>query len=517
MRRRTSGQWAACLRTSALGIAVGLATAQAAADTNGPDKPPGDQTPRASIDFLDTRVIEHAYFLDRVVTPARKHESNPIIADCHSAQTVLRGDDGRLRMWYVTRRKIPGHTGSAREYTLRHAESTDAVTWDMPTLGLKEFDGSTSNNVLLTADDTDIEGREITGVRGAENFCVIDNQRTPGPHTRGRYTALIGEGSFLYSDDGLRWQAYPENPVLDLAGSDTYNNFLFDTGIGRYVLYHRPHPRIHAGHPRANRLVARIESDDLVEWDWGSARCVLDTDGRDAPAFSEANDARGRDLQFYGMTVTQYHGLYLGFANLLNEVTGRMDVRLVHSFDGLEWHREPNDQPFIEATADAWDCGTIGWVSKGSPLAVGDDLHFYYGGTNMTHNYKIMNDEGTLKMRLGLGVVKRGRLVGYHAGAAEGQLLTRPFTLSGRRLTLNVDARGGEVKAALADEEGRAIPGCSMGEAVPIREDGLDVPARWEGRADLTDLVGQRIRLRISAEDAKLYGLSMEDKEADLE
>ncbi len=337
------------------------------------------------------------------------------------------------------------------------------------------------------------------------------------PHARGRYTALIGEGSFLYSDDGLRWTAYPENPVLDLAGSDTYNNFLFDTGIGRYVLYHRPHPRIHAGHPRANRLVARIESDDLVEWDWRSARCVLDTDGRDAPAFSEANDARGRDLQFYGMTVTQYQGLYLGFANLLDEVTGRMDVRLVHSFDGIEWRREPNDQPFIEPTADAWDCGTIGWVSKGSPLAVGDDLHFYYGGTNMTHNYKIMNDEGTLKMRLGLGVVKRGRLVGYHAGDAEGQLLTRPFTLSGRRLTLNVDARGGEVKAALADEEGRAIPGCSMGEAVPIREDGLDVPARWEGRADLTDLVGQRIRLRISAEDAKLYGLSMEDKEADLE
>ena len=130
-----------------------------------------------------------------------------------------------------------------------------------------------------------------------------------------------------------------------------------------------------------------------------------------------------------------------------------------------------------------------------------------------------INRDETLggEVRLGLGVVKRGRLVGYHAGAAEGQLLTRPFTLSGRRLTLNVDARGGEVKAALADEEGRAIPGCSMGEAVPIREDGLDVPARWEGRADLTDLVGQRIRLRISAEDAKLYGLSMEDKEADLE
>ena len=519
MRRRTTDQWGCCLRTSALGIAVGLAAAQAvggaAAAASGPDETRAGRASRTAMEFLDTRLIEHTHFLERLVTPVRKHESNPIITDCHSAQTVLRGDDGRLRMWYVTRRKIPGYTGSAREYTLRHAESADGVTWEMPTLGLKEFDGSTSNNVLLTAHDTDVEGRKITDAKGAENFCVIDNERTPAPDTRGRYTALIGEGAFLYSDDGLRWTAYPENPVVDFAGSDTYNNFLFDTGLGRYVLYHRPHPRIHAGHSRVNRLVARIESDDLVSWDWSSARCVLDTDGRDAPAFSHVKDARGRDLQFYAMMVTQYQGFYLGFANLLNEVTGRMDVRLAHSFDGIEWRREPHDRPFIETTAKAWDSGTIAWVSKGSPVVMGDDLYFYYGGTNMSHNYKIMNDEGTLKMRLGLGVVKRGRLVGYHAGEAEGQLLTRPFTLNGRRLMLNVDARSGEVKAALANEKGEPVAGCSMGDAVPIREDGLDVPLRWEGRADLGDLVGKRVRLRISARDAVLYGLTVGDEGVD--
>ena len=40
-----------------------------------------------------------------------------------------------------------------------------------------------------------------------------------------------------------------------------------------------------------------------------------------------------------------------------------------------------------------------------------------------------MNKEKSIKMRLGLGVAKRGRLVGYHAGEAEGELLTRPFLL----------------------------------------------------------------------------------------
>jgi hypothetical protein len=42
---------------------------------------------------------------------------------------VVEDKDGNLRMWYVTRREIPGYTGSAREYTLRYAKSTDGVKW----------------------------------------------------------------------------------------------------------------------------------------------------------------------------------------------------------------------------------------------------------------------------------------------------------------------------------------------------------------------------------------------------
>ena len=56
---------------------------------------------------------------------------------------------------------------------------------------------------------------------------------------------------------------------------------------------------------------------------------------------------------------------------------------------------------------------------------MGDDLHFYYGAFNMTHNYTMRTDDKRVKMRIGLGTVKRGRLVGYHAGDDEGELLTR--------------------------------------------------------------------------------------------
>jgi len=339
-------------------------------------------------------------------------------------------------------------------------------------------------------------------------FRSIDHELTPSPYTRGRYTALIGDGSFVWSDDGLNWTAYPENPVFE-PKSDTFNNFIFDTRIGRYVLFYRPDVRLHAGDwCQANRLVARIESDDLIHWDRSTARCILDTDARDAPGFSEVEDARGRDLQFYGMTVTQHQDFYIGMAPLLNEITGRMDTRLVHSFDGIDWRREPDETPFIEPTPDVWDCGSTGFVSAGSPVLIGDDLYFYYSGTNMNHNYGIMNKDKTLHMRLGLGVVKRGRLVGYHAGQAKGELLTRPFVLDKPQLMLNANTANGEVWASLSSEDGMPIPGYSMEESEPVRKDGLNIPLRWKGKTGLEDLVGKKVRLRLAAKNAALYAVS---------
>jgi hypothetical protein len=471
----------------------------------------GEQAKRTAIEFLDPRTVEHTHFLERQITPATKHPSNPIIADCHSAQTVLRDRDGTLRMWYVSRRKIPGYKGSAREYTLRYAESVDGVTWTLPELGLKEFDGSRKNNVLITAHDTDSTGRKITAQGGlvCGTFSIIDREQGPAPHARGRFTALINQGSALalvYSDDGLRWTAYPENPVFDAKGSDTNNNLIFDPRIDRYVLYYRPHPYVHAGAHRVNRLVARIESPDLVNWDLESARCVLDTDARDAPAFRAAKNARGRDRQFYGMQVSRHQDFYLGLPNLLDEVTGNMDLRLVHSPDGINWQREVTDTPFIATTPGAWDCGSIGFPATGNPIQVGDELLFYYGATNMTHNYKIMNDEKVLKMRLGLATVKRGRLVGYHAGEAEAQLLTRPFLLDRPHLLLNADAANGEVRAALLQANGAPIPGYNGDACKPVQVDGLDIPLSWKEK-DLGDLVGTRVRLRLSARNAALYAI----------
>jgi hypothetical protein len=110
---------------------------------------------------------------------------------------------------------------------------------------------------------------------------------------------------------------------------------------------------------------------------------------------------------------------------------------------------------------------------------------------------------------VGLATVPRGRLVGYVAKQAPGELLTRPFPLGGPELTLNADAAKGEVKAGLIDEGGAPIGGLTLQDAQPIRCNGLDLPLQWKGKRTLDHLVGQTVRLRITAKNAALYGLGV--------
>jgi len=496
--------------------------------------------PMSEIDFIDERWVEHTYFLARKVTQPERFLDRPAIAPSptRSNGTVLATDDG-IVMWYGSpyRAEIPG--GPLWWHYVRYAVSADGHTFEQPSLGLREHEGTRDNNLILAPDDLDDQGRPLNGSGGCNGFCVLDASLGPVPHARGRYTALFnahlperpGGLCLAHSDDGLRWSAYPENPVRP-GSSDTYNNFFFDERLGRYVAYIRPN--VHAGPSRVNRLVARIESDDMLGWE--NQQIVLDTDDRDAPpqgTINVAKDAlgypRGRHRQFYGLTVTPHQDLYLGFASLYDAASGHMWCELVHSYDGADWRRESTREPFIPIGPEgAWDSGMASFITAGCPMRISDYWYVYYTGTNFDHHHRIhaMEDKGEVRM-VGAVRLRQGRLVGYHTGSPEqaaqvrdgarevppawvdrGDLLTRPFELTGSALFVNADASSGTVAIEICKADGKAIPGFSREEAVPLQEDGVRLPVTFQGARSLASLQEQRVRLRVHLTRASVYGLA---------
>jgi hypothetical protein len=320
----------------------------------------------------------------------------------------------------------------------------------------------------------------------------------------------VGGLWLVCSDDGFRWRSHLDRPVIP-GWPDTFTNFFFDQRISRWVLYTRP--SIVAGPPRAIRMIARRESDDLIHWD--EEQIVLDTDDRDAPAVGTVVETpgvppRGRDRQFYGMTVTPWHGIYLGFAAMYDVVLGNMWCELVHSFDGIAWRREPTREPFIRlGQAGAWDSGMISYIPAGCPVAMGDDLYVYYEGMNYTH-HEALDRHGKPDAVRGLGAVRLpfGRLVGYVSDEVRGALLTNTFYLDELPLHINADAADGSLLCSICTAAGKPMPGYTEAEAQPIR--GFDgwAEVQYTGKNSLDELVGERVRLRISVKRAAVYGFS---------
>jgi len=481
-------------------------------------------------EFIDPRWVEHTYFLERQLSAPSFPHSAPIFRDT-SVGTVLPRPEGGLAMWYQSLEPRLGKNLGFNSI-LRYAESADGLNWSAPDLGLREPRGEGPNNILIGPDDVDEVGAPLTGFVGTEFVCVVDAELTPHPHARGRYTALYlsnppqGGGLYLaFSEDGLRWLAYPENPVYR-GWPDTFNIFFHDERIGRYVLYLRP--GVHAGPTDVNRLVARAESDDLVHWHL--ERIVLDTDERDAPAVGTVKDGgdwqgpdgypRGRDRQFYGLAVRPYAGIYLGLAPVLDAVSGKVWLELLHSFDGIDWRREPGRRPFIKGPVGHWHERTTGFAAAGAPVRLGDSLLFYHSGSNMLHLSdgtldRYMNDwlverkDSSFQRGIGLATVPRGRLASYVAGSGAGELLTTPFVLEESSLHLNVDAARGEIRVAITDETGRPFRGFGRDDSKPVTRDDLSAAVQFGSKSELSQLVGQVARLRIYAENAEVFGFRM--------
>ncbi len=230
------------------------------------------------------------------------------------------------------------------------------------------------------------------------------------------------------------------------------------------------------------RIVARAESKDFINWT--NYRAAIIPDRLDA-----ANQ------QTYGMSAFRYEGLYVG---LLRIMTGQsIDIQLAYSNDGADWQRCFDRTSFIPCgAAGGWDAGMV--LTASEPVLVGEELWFYYGGWQKQHH-----EWG--ETSIGIAKLRRDGFVSLDAGEKEGELLTRPVTVSGPRLKVNAAAAGGAVAAEVLDESGRVIPGYGRKECRPVAADTTAGELTWAGNRNLSALAGRKVRVRFFLKQAHLY------------
>jgi hypothetical protein len=422
-------------------------------------------------------------------------------------------------------------------YTEYYATSRDGLQWERPALDLVAPATGAGANAFLSARQKDRNGRWLVDSVGPEGFSVLDAEVEPHPAAKDRFTALYladfgrrpsGDGKGLglaYSADGIRWVADERNPLIP-GWHDTGNCLVYDAPLRRYRIYGRPPVHVSLGR-NANRLLGCMESDDLAHW--STPRTVLDTDERDADGLHLTDEAalsrgaakeggagegaggaggtsvRGRDRQFYGMSVFPAAGVRLGLAQVYDVPAGTTWLELCYSLDGLEWRREPLREPFIAPRPGTWERWQVRPAMASPPVRVGDEHWIYYSVSPHSHH----EGKAMTGRAIACRAVKLDRWIRYRSAASEAELLTHPVE-SKPRLFLNAATEGaGEIRVAVADDWGRDLPGFTARECIPIRGDSIRHEVRWGERAALP--AGRSIRLRILSRDSSLYAFYLGD------
>src|SRR6185295_1110003 len=130
--------------------------------------------------------------------------------------------------------------------------------------------------------------------------------------------------------------------------------------------------------------------------------------------------------------------------------------------------------PFISnGPVGSWDRFNQSLASN-APIAVGDELRFYYGGRTYRHAPYEGKDTGPRAGCIGLATIQRDRFVSLDASFDGGEIITRPLKLKGKNLHLNANSDFGEINVEALDSTGTSIA-----KSKPIHCDSLDTLIAW--------------------------------------
>ena len=162
------------------------------------------------------------------------------------------------------------------------------------------------------------------------------------------------------------------------------------------------------------RVIGRAQSSDFRNW-------------TDHSIVLEPDDDDPIDVQYYGMPVFEYEGLYLAFPRYFEGISGRMDVRFAYSRNGIDFVI-PDKKLVLECgEKDTWDGGMV--IAAPNPISIGNRICMYYGAYDKDHTCH----GPEYKAATGRAWVREDGFMSITGG----KLTTKAIVLSGNTLFIN--------------------------------------------------------------------------------
>lgn len=417
--------------------------------------------------------------------------------------------------------------GDDRMY-LAFAVSTDGIEWERPDLGVVEFNGSRSNNLV-----------SIEGAKQNEGCVFVD----PSAPDEERFK-LVGHSQFeggmyvMTSPDGITFKRQPNNLFEFIL--DNHNTSFYDSRIGKYVIYSRGWDRDRPIPPlEGSRTIIRIEAAELkgplpfdrnapdpwpVSRKWeGLGHENMRRVNKELPTCLAPDDFDPPEADIYQLAGVQYlPDAYLAFPSLyyhhpwapegfVND--GYLDLQFASSRDGIAWRRDFRGS-YVRLDLPG------GWATKMMHMFVGmvpyeSILSQYYMGSRYSHGEgRITGDTKVERPKIPNAPFahrleqRMDGFVSADSAYTGGVLITRPFVLRNPQLRLNIDtSASGVAWAALLDEDGNAIPGYSLEDSDRIQGNDTQWLVSWRKSSDLSQFVGRRVKLLLKSRSAKLFAV----------
>jgi len=470
--------------------------------------------------FLDDYILDQIEAVTRKVHQPQDVAANPVILPEQPwehrripyGSVLWFPEEGKFKCWYLCINiydSRPGFRGYRKEHhipiheaaQLCYAESTDGVTWKKPNLGLHEFRGSKDNNIILVSPGTHFDSTSVMylphdkewpyrmmtfiGRWPYKDHLVKEKWGDPPPF------GIKQHGHYAYgSKDGIHWNVLNNNrPVLRVSD--------------RSMFWWDPDKKIFAGAAKRShhnkRAQAYAWSRDMIHWtvtpDWVHVAKQGDHPGDEAEAA-------------YGFP---YAGQWVGFAEmrrvrksdkgLLDRGT-RINWELLSSRNGRQWSRPLNTLFFSDSEKETWR-HRVFKVFANPPIERDGELFIYYSGKTGT----VPIETGYQPFQaLCLATLRTDGFVSLSANNATGQLRTKPFLATGKRLSLNVEIHDqGNLSVEALSGDGRPIPGFELQNCIPIKAGGLNVGVTWKQPSQWQQLSGKAVSLRIQMRNTDLY------------